>query len=158
MHNITGSNSTTVSIFLKRAELSKRGSQVTVRCEFADEYPEASCVLVYRKYNHLHLTLKEYSHSTKFPVAEFFNDIETYTFAVFGKNDKKIEKEPVILLKNEEHVSYPPPQTCKNHYPLAVSSSYKCIFWVANTCTYSMGNTYTRTTLIMSARHTHCNQ
>ena len=49
-----------------------------------------------------------------FPVTVFVNGLETYTFAVFGKNDKKIEKEPVILLKNEEHVSYPPPQTCKN--------------------------------------------
>ena len=109
-----GSNSTTISTFLKRAELYRRGSQVTLRCEFADEYPEASCVLIYRHYNNLRLTVKEYRHSTEFPVTVFFNDLETYTFAVFGKNDNKIEKEPVILLKNEERVSYPPPQTCKN--------------------------------------------
>ena len=120
--NITGSNSTTISTFLKRAELSRRGSEVTVTCEFADEYPEASCVLVYRKYNNPHLTVKEYGRSTGFPVTEFFSNIATYTFAVFGKSDKKIEKEPVIWLKNEGHVTYPPPRTCKNHYPSAVST------------------------------------
>ena len=123
IHNVTGSNSTTNSTFLKKAELSRRGSEVTVTCEFADEYPEASCVLVYRKYNNPHLMVKEYGRSTEFPVTEFFNNIETYTFAVFGKSDKKIEKKPVIVLKNEEHVTYPPPRTCKNLYPSTVSIS-----------------------------------
>ena len=105
---------TTISTFLKRAELYRRGSQVTVRCEFADEYPEASCVLVYRHYNNLRLTVKEYRRSTEFPVTVSINDTEMYTFAVFGKNGEGgIEPEPVIILKNKSHMTYPQPQTCK---------------------------------------------
>ena len=125
IHNIAGFNSTTTSTFLKRAELSRKGSQVTLRCEFADKYPGASCVLVYRKYNNPHLTVKEYSRSTEFPIP--VKDTENYTFAVFGKNGKKIEKEPVTLLKKEEHVTYPP-RTCKNLYPSAVI--FRVILWV----------------------------
>ena len=107
---------TTISTFLKRAELSRRGSEVTVTCEFADEYPEASCVLVYRKYSNPHLTVKEYRRSTEFPVTLSVNDSEMYTFAVFGKNGEDgIEPEPVIILKNKSHVTYPhvQTQTCK---------------------------------------------
>ena len=125
IHNITGFNSTTISAFLTRAELLRKGSQVTLRCEFADEYPDASCVLVYREYNNLYLILKEYGRSTEFPVTIPVKDAEKYTFAVFGKNGKKIENVPVLLLKKEEHITYPP-QTCKNLYPSAVSSSHKC--------------------------------
>lgn len=105
------------STFLKTAELSKRGSEVTVRCEFADDYPEASCILVYRKYNNPYLTVNEL---TMFPVTISINKSEHYTFAVFGKNGVEgIEEEPVITLRNgESHVTYPilissPPVICK---------------------------------------------
>ena len=104
------------SKFLKRAELSRRASEITITCEFADEYPEASCILVYRKYNDSQLRVENYVHSTVFPVHITVNDSENYTFAVFGKNSNKTENEPVILLKNEERMAYPqPPQTCKHN-------------------------------------------
>ena len=99
------------STFLKTAELSISGSSVTIRCEFADEYPDASCVLVYRKYDNPTLLLNE----SIVPFTIFIDDInlENYTFAVFGKNSRNIEKEPVIVLKNEQHATYPPSETCK---------------------------------------------
>ena len=100
------------STFLKTAQLSISGSSVTISCEFADEYPDTSCVLVYRKYDNLILLSNE---STICPFTIFIDDInlENYTFAVFGKNNKNIEKEPVILSKNEKHATYPPSKTCK---------------------------------------------
>ena len=104
------------SKFLKRAELSRRASEITIRCEFADEYPEASCILVYRKYNDSYLTVNNYAHSTVFPVTISVEDSENYTFAVFGKSNNKTENDPVILLKKEERITYPPPpQTCKSN-------------------------------------------
>ena len=104
------------SKFLKRAELSRRASGINITCEFADEYPEASCILVYKKYNDSYLTVKNYVHSTVFPVTISVEDSENYTFAVFGKSNNKTENGPVILLKKEERVTYPPPpQTCKSN-------------------------------------------
>ena len=78
--------------YLKRAELSKTGSLVHLTCEFADDYPKASCVLVYRKYNMTHLTVTEYDQSTEFPVTISVDNTEEYTFAVFGKNDTELEE------------------------------------------------------------------
>ena len=99
------------STFLKTAELSISGSSVSIRCEFADEYPDTSCVLVYRKYDNPTLLLNE----SIVPFTIFIDDtnLENYTFAVFGKNSRNIEKEPVIVLKNKQHATYPPSETCK---------------------------------------------
>ena len=83
--NDTASRSTTISTFLPRAELSVNGLEVTIRCEFADEFPEASCVLVYRKYNDPYLTVKEYTRSTGFPVTVSVDNPERYTFAVLER-------------------------------------------------------------------------
>ena len=83
------------------------GSEVTMSCEFADEYPEASCVLVYRECN---LTVKEYKRSIEFPVTVSVENSQKYTFAVFGKNGSDIiEPEPVITLKNKSYAVYPSP-------------------------------------------------
>ena len=102
--------STTISKFLSRAELSINGSEVTIRCEFTYDYPEASCVLVYREYDDPYLTVEEYNRSTEFPVTISVDNTEKYTFAVFGKNRMDgIEVEPMITLKNESHGIYPPP-------------------------------------------------
>ena len=87
-------------MFLKEAELSKNGTMVIIRCVFADDYPEASCVLIYRKYNNPFLTVVEYNHNTSFPVSETMDDCsdsERCTFSLFGKNGVSgIEEEPVI--------------------------------------------------------------
>ena len=117
------------STFLKTAELSISGSSVTIRCEFADEYPQASCVLVYRKYDNLILLVNE---STVSPFTIFIDDIhpENYTFAVFGKNSKNIEKEPVIVLKNEKHATYPPSETCKYITLFTKLAFIGCYMWL----------------------------
>ena len=98
-HNTIDSWPTNIFTFLTAANLSINGSSIIIRCEFANEYPEASCVLVYRRYNDPYLTVKEYDRSTEFPITLPVNDSEKYTFAVFGKNTvDRIEAEPVIKL------------------------------------------------------------
>ena len=127
IHNTTDSRPTNIFTFLKAADLSINGSSITIRCEFSDEYREASCVLVYRRYNDPYLTVKEYDSSTEFPITIPVNDTEKYTFAVFGKNGVDgIEAEPVIKLMyppssmilpmtspmTPPPTSLPPPKTC----------------------------------------------
>ena len=70
-----------------------------VKCQFAEGYPEASCVLVYREYNNHSLTVIEYSQSTEFPITISIDKSGQYTFAVFGKNGiEEIDQEPVICM------------------------------------------------------------
>ena len=95
------------SLFLTRAELSRNESAVNVTCIFADEFPEASCVLVYREYNKTNLTVKEYSEFIEFPVTIFIDDYANYTFALFGKNGADgIDAEPVITIKGQHRITY----------------------------------------------------
>ena len=97
---ITDTNSTEDSEFLTRAELSITGSEVTIRCEFTDDYPEASCVLVCREYNDPYLTVEEYDRSTEFPVTRMLSvdNSEKYTCALFGKNGtSEIDEKPVVV-------------------------------------------------------------
>ena len=90
--------------------MSKNESNIKLTCEFTDDYPEASCVLVYREYNDPYLTVEEYDRSTEFPVTISVDNTERYTFAVFGKNGVDgFDSEPVIKLKNESHGIYVPP-------------------------------------------------
>ena len=102
------------TIFLKRAEISKRGSEVTITCEFADGYQEASCVLVYHEYNEPNLTLKVFNNSFyEFPVTIIVDDPDKYTFSLFGKNvSSAIEQEPVIRIKMEDHAIYTSSGNC----------------------------------------------
>ena len=96
---ITDTNSTEYSEFLTRAELSINGSKVTIRCEFTDDYPEASCVLVCREYNDPNLlTVEEYNRSTEFPFTISVDNTERYTCALFGKNGtSEIDTKPVVV-------------------------------------------------------------
>ena len=96
-------------MFLKEAELSNNGTKVTIRCVFADDYPEASCVLIYRKYNETPLTVVEYNHTTSFPVSETVecSDSERCTYSLFGKNgDDGIDREPVIRINGDTTKPY----------------------------------------------------
>lgn len=63
--------------------------------------------------------MKVYSQSTLFPVTISVDNPEKYTFAVFGRNRLDgIEAEPVLTLKNEDHVTYSPPtEICKYNEP-----------------------------------------
>ena len=96
------------STFLKRAEISKNGSEVTITCEFADGYQEASCVLIYHEYDRPNLTVKVFNNSFyEFPVTITVEDPDKYTFSLFGKNGTSaIEQEPVIRIKMENHAFY----------------------------------------------------
>ena len=99
------------STFLKRAEISKIGSEVTITCEFADGYQEASCVLIYHEYDRPNLTVKVFSDSFyEFPITITVDDPDKYTFSLFGKNGANaIEEKPVIRIKMEDYATYPPP-------------------------------------------------
>ena len=87
--------------------LSSNESAINVTCEFTDEHPKASCVLVYKEYNKPNLTVIEYEKSTKFPVPISVDNPRKYTFAVFGKTDR-IQAEPVKTWKPTETSKYDP--------------------------------------------------
>ena len=97
------------STFLKRAEISKIGSEVNIICEFADGYQEASCVLIYHEYDKPNLTVEVFNNSFYvFPVTITVDDPDKYTFCLFGKNGTSaIEQEPVIRIKMGNHATYP---------------------------------------------------
>ena len=92
---VTDSKSITTSTLLESASISLSGSsEVTVNCTVAADYPEASCVLVYRKYDNPLLTITDFSQSIKLNV----DKPENYTFAIFGKNIE-IEEHPAYIVK-----------------------------------------------------------
>ena len=90
----------TSSIFLESASISLSGSsEVTVNCKVANGYPEASCVLVYRKYDNPTLTVKDFPQSI-LPIKLNVDTPESYTFAIFGENGvNEIEEEPAFIVK-----------------------------------------------------------
>ena len=110
-HNTDKDEDSMNSTFLKRAEISKKGSEVTITCEFSDGYQEASCVLIYHEYNEPNLTVKVFNNSFyEFPVTITVDNPDKYTFSLFGKNvSSAIEQEPVIRIKMKNHATYPPP-------------------------------------------------
>ena len=59
---------------------------MTVYCEFRDDFPMASCVLVYREYYNTTLNFAVFKENTTFSIAITG---EKYTFAVFGRNAGK---------------------------------------------------------------------
>ena len=90
----------TSSIFLESASISLSGSsEVTVDCKVANGYPEASCVLVYRKYDNTTLIVTELSHSI-LSITLNIDRPEIYTFAIFGRNgNSEIAEHPVFIVK-----------------------------------------------------------
>ena len=116
------------STFIKRAEISKNGSDVTITCEFADRYQEASCVLIYHEYDRPNLTVKVFNNSFyEFPVTITVDDPDKYTFSLFGKNGASaIEQKPVISIKRDNHASYPPSGKLYIHCMYMVSLFIRC--------------------------------
>ena len=95
-HIIAESEFTTANKFLKRASISRNGSEVTVDFAVTDGYPEASCVLVYREYGNPMLRVAEFPQ----PITLNIDRPEDYTFAIFGKNGAtEIEEEPAFIVK-----------------------------------------------------------
>ena len=76
------------------------GSQtITIDFKFAKEYPDASCVLVYREYGHSLLTVIEFNQQTYLPVTITVDKPENNTFALFGKSELGMEEEPMLVVK-----------------------------------------------------------
>lgn len=84
------------SRFLKNTTISQSGSKITIDCQFVEDYPKASCVLVYREYDSPLLKTAEFYHF--FPVTLTVHNPEKYTFAVFGRNSV-FEEEPALCVK-----------------------------------------------------------
>ena len=82
------------------SELFLTGSAVTIRCEFKDGIEGASCVLVYREYGNKTLVVEEYPQNTSFPVTlTVGDDLEKYTFALFGGSNSDIDGRPIVTRK-----------------------------------------------------------
>ena len=90
-------NTAITSEFIKSASISISGSSVQITCEFSDDYPAASCVLVYREYGNTTLVVEEYTRNNKPPENIVLdNPNGSYTFAIFGKNGNvRFDPEPV---------------------------------------------------------------
>ena len=80
-----------MSMFLKNAVITQKDTEVQITCEFSEDYPESSCVLIYRGYNDAVLTVIEYPHTTTFPVSFSVDRSKQITFSVFGKNKREID-------------------------------------------------------------------
>ncbi|CAI8044752.1 hypothetical protein GBAR_LOCUS24791 [Geodia barretti] len=88
------------SLYLKSGSISRRGSTIVVDCEFSEVYPEASCVLVYREYGSLLLTVVDIPQLFDFPVSITVDNPKIYTFALFGKNDAmSLDEAPLVYTK-----------------------------------------------------------
>ena len=94
---ITGSPTCKPSMFLKNVSISQEETEVQITCEFSKDYPESSCVIIYRGYNDGILTVIEYPYTTNFPVSVTVDRSELITFSVFGKNKKQIDKLPCTV-------------------------------------------------------------
>ena len=72
---------------------------MTVDCKVAADYPEASCVLVYREYDNTTLIVTELSHSI-LSITLNIDRPEIYTFAIFGRNgNSEIAEHPAFIVK-----------------------------------------------------------
>ena len=91
---ITGSSTHKPSMFLKNVTISQKETEVQVTCEFTNDYPGSSCVLIYREYNDAVLTVIEYPHTTTFPVSVSVDKSKQITFSIFGKNGDQIDSQP----------------------------------------------------------------
>ena len=81
------------------SQLYLNGTDINVRCVFKQGIEEASCALVYREYGNETLVVKEYpQNSTVFPVTlTIGDDLEKYTFAIFGKSSSGIDGRPIVF-------------------------------------------------------------
>ena len=110
--SILDSVSDTESNILKSASFNLSGSVVLLTCEFKEGVAGASCVLVYREYGNETVVVVEYPQSTDFPVTVTVDDnLENYTFAVFGKDGSSVDERPVITERLSVIMASTPPTT-----------------------------------------------
>ena len=89
---------------------------IAVDCEFAEDNPQSSCVLVYREYDSPLLTVVELPQLIEFPVSITVSDPENYTFALFWRDSQLwMEEEPVACVKFTLAVSGEIPLYCVLH-------------------------------------------
>ena len=112
------SNTVTTSKLIKGASISISGSTVQITCELSEDYPESSCVLVYREYGNTTLVVEEYTHNNKPPDnITLDNPKSNYTLAIFVKNGNAgIGQSPVITERyvaptTTTAITEPPPRT-----------------------------------------------
>ena len=93
------SDTTPTSKFLENdSELYLNGIEINITCQFREGIEGASCVLVYREYGSETLVVVEYPQNTDFPVTlTVGDDLEKYTFAIFGKRGSDIDGRPIVL-------------------------------------------------------------
>ena len=85
------------SLFLTNASaLYLNESAVMIRCEFKEGIDGSSCVLVYREYGNKTLVVKEYPQNNTDLTAAVDDDLQEYTFAIFGKNDEMVDERPIF--------------------------------------------------------------
>ena len=95
----TDSIPVSTSRFLKDVYIKMEDSNlVKIGCDFKDGVQEASCVLIYRKYDNNTLLVKEYPQDTFFPVNVTVDDISKYTFALFGKSGSEIDERAFMTI------------------------------------------------------------
>ena len=96
------SQSISTSMFLERVGIHRNGSEVTVDCAVSNDYPDASCVLVYRESDNPTLTVRDFPNLAIFSITLHVDRPESYTFAVFGRNGaSEMESEPAFIVKFE---------------------------------------------------------
>ena len=89
-------NTNATSEFIKDASISISRSTVQITCEFSEDYPESSCVLVYREYGNTTLVVEEYTRNRPSDNIVLDKSDRAYTFAIFGRNGNAgIDPKPV---------------------------------------------------------------
>ena len=111
-HVETDSTLNATSQFLKDAAIDLDASPVKIECEFKDGVEDAACVLVYRECGNESIMVKEYpQRKTVFPVTVTVDDeIENYTFAIFGKNVSNVDEWPIVIQDTDTEARTPPTQ------------------------------------------------
>ena len=126
---------TSASSFLKRASISRNRSEVTVNCEVAAGYPEASCVLVYREYSNstlivIEFPIKSFQLLDLFPVPLPVITPENYTFAIFGKNGVEMEEEPAFIVKFKKSSTPQPSPGQLISLGITIDNNLTCIYYL----------------------------
>ena len=94
------------SQIVKSAWLHRNQTKLTVDCEFVDDNPDATCVLLYHEPDSTQLKVAEFRKD--FP-ASLTVDQSVHSFFLFGKTST-LEQLPVLKLKRDDRsATYPPP-------------------------------------------------
>ena len=86
------------SVVLESVTIHSDGDQVIITCHFRnDSLPSERCVVVSRKSTESVLMVEYYPMDSDFPVTLHLSELESYSVAVFGWSEGKIEPFPAEL-------------------------------------------------------------